>query len=292
MRLFASAPSSPPAEERTASEATGAGQSQYSMVLRPPRAGGTCRRTGTVRGRGGRFPASGSGASHPPAARSATLCPMTPTRVSLAALLLLLALAGGLGGWAWAGQGYPHTVYHARAVQLRAGVAGEFIYDEYYDPVGGAYRVDVSPDPPPPSCRPLDDGPVAYRHLPQQLAQVMGPGLRTLLPAGFRGEGRGWLGQAVGRPVRAHVLGRAALRFEIAPVGGLARETIWVDAATLDPLQVRCAVAGDAAYTVRLSPPRMLPPGTLPAGFFNPPSPQPGPWDRALGWLEDRAAGR
>jgi hypothetical protein len=105
---------------------------------------------------------------------------------------------------------------------------------------------------------------------------------------GFRGLASYRLAGAVG-PI-AHVLlyDRAALRFDTARHDAQTlRLTVWIDARTHDPLQLRVQTV-DYSYTQRLASFRRIDPGTLPAGFFDPPRPASSYWEQALQWLRQR----
>lgn len=115
---------------------------------------------------------------------------------------------------------------------------------------------------------------------------------QQLAHGGFRALANYRLADAVGPVARVLLDGRAALRFDTARHDGeTQRLTVWVDARTHDPLQLRVqAPAYD--YTQRLVSARRIDPGTLPADFFDPPHPADAFWNQAVAWLRGHVGGQ
>ena len=216
----------------------------------------------------------------------------------LAAVLLACTAAAVTGAWAYAHRGYPDVVYYQRLVvaDSASGAFPGYILEEWIDPRrgfvrkvtsgGGQTAVIVQRDG-------RDYGETqgtageAEGQSPSEARQIRRHSQELL--HGFRGMAEGLLAHARGPVVRTTIFGTAAIRFETTDpefVDGQAR--VWLGARSLQVLQI-AGMPGDASFPpIRFAASAVLKPGTLPAGFFEPPGGRTSVWGRITGWLEGR----
>jgi hypothetical protein len=115
--------------------------------------------------------------------------------------------------------------------------------------------------------------------------------------SGLAGLGAYLLAHRTGPLVHLLFHGRPALRFvatsaSILSLFGPEPATIWLDARSRMLLNVQVDNHPNSSWALVAMHARNLTPGTLPADFFDPPDAQPSLWDRMLGCVRDRMAGR
>ncbi|HWE63996.1 MAG TPA: hypothetical protein VHB98_19960 [Chloroflexota bacterium] len=226
-------------------------------------------------------------------------------------LLVLLAVpilvTGGMAAWQYAHRGYADAVYYQHVVETTQGLYAppETATEQWVDPgkqwvrtftvsgsgsaqasdleyiLGGQYyfagHIDPVPDPP------------GYQPLIAQLCQQVRDGTP-------RGLGAVALAHAVGTVTHLRFLGHHALRFVTTmslqwTTPQVDRIVVWLDAASLVPLQQQIVNTDGSVATDHYLQAERLAPGTLPAGFFDPPHSRASLWDRLTGWLQDHMEG-
>jgi|GEM_PF-1269840 len=217
----------------------------------------------------------------------------------IGALLACAAVAVvATGAWAYAHRGYGDVVYYQRLVVAgsASGAFPGYVLEEWIDPRrgfvrkvtsgGGLTAVIVQRD-----GRDYAEtrGTVgdAGGQSPSEARQIRTHSKELLY--GFRGLAHGMLARARGLVTRTSIFGIAAIRFETTDpefVEGRAR--VWLDARSLQVLQIAGPV-GDASFApIRFAASAILEPGTLPSTFFDPPGGRVSVWERITGWLEGR----
>ena len=221
---------------------------------------------------------------------------MHSRRPLLLLILVALLLAGGaLAFSALHPGGYPRTVYYQReTLALMGDDRPPLAFEEWIDPRRGIVRGEVrighdhahlyihtglqyfSPGPGAGQAEPL--GPQQARYYAWLFA--------ALARGGYRGVGAALLAQRTGPIARLRFDGRAAIRFtSAAPALTGGSSVAWLDARSLEPLQVGSATSSYPPSIERFLRTARLPPGSLPAGFLDLPRTERPAWDRALGWL-------
>ena len=227
---------------------------------------------------------------------------MQPPR-SLALLLALLLLAGGgLAAWALHPVGYRYVVYYQReTLALVGNNAPPVAFEEWIDPRRGIVRGEVrighdharldirgglqyfSPGSGAGRAEPLN--PAQARYYVWLFA--------ALARGGYRGVGEALLAQRTGPIAHLRIGGHVALRFpSAAPALTGGSSVAWLDARSLEPLQVGSATSSSPPSSERFSRTARLPPGSLPAGFLDLPRADTPTWDRALEWIGIRLGGQ
>ena len=223
--------------------------------------------------------------------------------LSLALLLVVLLLAGGsLAAWALHAGGYPRPVYYQRETFTAAGAdSPSMALEAWIDPLRGILRGEVrighdharldiraglqyfSPGSGAGQAEPLN--PAQARYYAWLFA--------ALARGGYRGVGAALLAQRTGPIAHLRIGGQAAIRFASAApavTGGMS--VAWLDARSLEPLQVGSSTSSYPPSIERFLRTARLPPGSLPAGFLDLPRTARPAWDRAIDWLRARLGGQ
>lgn len=228
---------------------------------------------------------------------------MQPPRSLLLLLALLLLPGGGLAAWALHPVGYPHIVYYQRETFVSSGADGaSVVLDAWIDPRRGTLRSDVRIAQAQAHLY-IRDGLQYYfsdasanagrgEPLAPQQARYYAWLFAALAHDGYRGVGEALLAQRIGPIVSLRFGGRAAIRFaSAAPAVTGGASVAWLDAQSLEPLQVGSSVSPDPLSIEHFLRTTRLPPGSLPAGFLDLPRAERPAWDRALDWLRARRGG-
>jgi hypothetical protein len=210
----------------------------------------------------------------------------------------LLCIAGLLA-WVRAHSGYPNTIYYERLTITNTSVPGSAEYAELWvDPRrnlelrvtgDGPYRYSTLIDRNGQYVRSFRTGMLfEEERLPDDVARSLIRDWQYLEQGGFRALAESRLAHATGPIAHVQFAGHAALRFETTQHDrDTQRLIVWIDARTHDPLQLE-VVSTDYDYTQRVQQMRRFDPGSLPAGFFQPPHAHTSYWDQALNWLRDK----
>jgi len=225
---------------------------------------------------------------------------MHPPRSLAVLLALLLLTGGGLAAWALHPVGYRYVVYHQRETLALVGDTGPpLAFEEWIDPRRGIVRGEVrighdharlyihtalqyfSPGSGSGAPRPMPQAPEQARYYAWLFA--------ALARGGYHGVGAALLAQRTGPIAHLRIGGRAAIRFtSAAPALTGGSSVVWLDARSLEPLQVGSATSSYPPSIERFLRTARLPPGSLPAGFLGPPRTDAPTWDRALEWIGTR----
>jgi len=219
-------------------------------------------------------------------------------------IAMLLILSGTclalLSGWVYAHRGYPGIVYYERVSIVGYGI-GTKEADIWVDPRRGI------------ELRITSDSGQRYGTLIQaralraigfhgtevdsssgitaEEAQNLLGDWHELAHGGFRALYHYRLTRALGPIAQVLLDGHPALRAETtAHDSTILHMTVWIEPRTGQPLRLDVRDA-NYSYTQRVLATRILPPGSLPARFFEPPRPRTSYWDRALAWLRSTLAG-
>lgn len=213
----------------------------------------------------------------------------------IAALILLNGICfTALSGWVYAHRGYPNTVYYERVAIAGYGI-GTREADIWVDP-GRGDELRITGDAEDRYGTLIDAhtlqtigfrGSETYsttRITPEE-AQNLLSDWRQLARGGFGALYRYRLSRALGPVTHMILNGYAALRAETsAHDRTILHMIVWIEPRTGKPLQLDIQDA-NYSYTQRVLATRILPPGTLPAHFFEAPRPRNSYWDRALAWI-------
>ena len=219
-------------------------------------------------------------------------------------IAVLLILSGtclaALSGWVYAHRGYLDTVYYERVSIAGYGI-GTKEAELWVDPRRGielritsdsGQRYGTLIEARAQRAIGFHDTEVdSSSGITAEVAQNLLVDWNELAHGGFRALYRYRLARALGPVAQALLDGRPALRAETtAHDSTILHMTVWIEPRTGQPLRLDVRDA-NYSYTQRVLETRILPPGSLPARFFEPPRPRTSYWDRAFAWLRSTLAG-
>lgn len=186
------------------------------------------------------------------------------------------------------GEGYPRLVYTWRTVE-QAYPFGSAAYDTWLDPrrrllrrqpaTGSAGSLGIARD------GLWYDAAGKVTALPSSVYRDDLALARAVGRADYAGFSAVLLARRLGTPVLTRDDGALTLRVSLRERDPSARTVLWMDASTGAPLRLLTTFTNGDESEQRYSRYRRIPPGVLPAGFFDLPHTGVSLWDRAAGWL-------